>query len=131
MEAAAEKLVSVSHIEQSEGLSFLLQHVASVSSSQIESLMPNIVRHLERSGYPQVVSLVVQVLKAFFAKEPAATTAAFEKWQGCHRLIAALGHKTPEVRIACLTLLAQLSKVHEEKFFSSVQIFVLLFFDYY
>lgn len=102
MDAAAEKLVSIAHFEQAEGLQYILD--SSASASQISTLMPNVVRHLERSGYPQVVGLVVQVLKNFFAREPEATTQAFEKWQGCHRLIGALGHKTPEVRSLHLVL---------------------------
>lgn len=93
MDAAVEKLVSVSHIEQSEGLTFILG--ATVTGAQIEANMANVVRHLERSGYPNVVGLVVQVLKKFLATDAAATTRALEKWQGCHRLVAALGHKTP------------------------------------
>jgi hypothetical protein len=110
MESAAEKLVSVSHIDQSAGLEALLS--VNFTKDQIETLMPNVVRHLERSGYPQVVGLAVQVVKRFFAQSPSVAADSFEKWQGVHRLIATLGHKTPEVRVACLALLAQLCKVH-------------------
>ncbi len=72
--------------------------------------MPNVVRHVERSGYPQVVSLAVQALKHFFALSPATAAESFNKWQGCQRVVASLGHKTPEVRVALLVLLGQLAK---------------------
>ncbi len=72
--------------------------------------MPNVVRHLERSGYPQVVGLAVQAVKHFFALSPTTTTESLNKWQGCQRVLAALGHKTVEVRIALLVLLGQMAK---------------------
>lgn len=103
---AAEKLVSVSHIDQVAGLEAVLAAKAHLTASDVERLMPNVVRHVERSGYPAVVGLAVQVLRECQSQPTFAD--AFAKWSGIQRLISAIGHKNDDVRVACLVFLAQL-----------------------
>lgn len=83
---------------------------ANPPTSQAVELMPNIVRHLERQGYPAVVGKTVEVLRMLLSRDEPSLAAAFDKWNGVQRVVAAMSHQHVDVRVACTVFLAQLGK---------------------
>merc|ERR1711916_128754 len=82
-----------------------------MSLDQVQEAMPNIVRHVERSGYPAVVGKAVEVLRKLLARPDAfAVEDEFEKWNGIPRVVATMSHSNVDVRVAVTVFLAQLGK---------------------
>ena len=56
-----DKLTSTYHADQLEGLGAVLARLGSLSTEEVRELLPNVVRHLERSGYPSVVGKSIEL----------------------------------------------------------------------
>jgi len=104
-------LTSIYHVDQLSGLDHVLGQTGSMSLDQVQEAMPNIVRHVERSGYPAVVGKAVEVLRKLLARPDAvAVEDEFEKWNGIPRVVATMSHSNVDVRVAVTVFLAQLGK---------------------